>query len=129
MSFIENMLYVIITAVVPVLTTFLCKFLYEKWSINKQVVNNQNAQDTLDQVVSMVLNCVVAVNQTFADELKKKGEFTEETAKEAFSMCKDMAIKMLSEDAKKIILNIYGDIDTYLDTLIESTVKQVKPAQ
>lgn len=129
MSFIENMLYIIITAAVPVLTTFLCKFLYEKWSTNKQVVSNQNAQDTLDQVVSMVLNCVVAVNQTFADELKKKGEFTEETAKEAFSMCKDMAIKMLSEDAKKIIISIYGDIDTYLDTLIESTVKQVKLAQ
>ena len=107
MSFIENMLYIIITAAVPVLTTFLCKFLYEKWSTNKQVVSNQNAQDTLDQVVSMVLNCVVAVNQTFADELKKKGEFTEETAKEAFNMCKDMAIKMLSEDAKKIIVSFF----------------------
>ena len=46
-----------------------------------------------------------------------------------FNMCKDMTIKMLSEDAKKIIAKTYGDIDTYLDTLIESTVKQVKLAQ
>lgn len=127
MEFIQNILYILITAAVPILTTYICKFLYEKWSANKQMINNQHTQDTLDQVVSMVLNCVIAVNQTFADELKKKGEFNEEAAKSAFAMCKDMAIKMLSEDAKKIIANIYGDVDTYLDTLIESTVKQVKP--
>ena len=126
MNFVQNVLYIIITAAVPVLTTYICRFLYEKWSTNKQMVENQHTQDTLNQVVSMVLNCVVAVNQTFADELKKKGEFTEETAKEAFNMCKDMTVKMLSEDAKKIIANVYGDVDTYLDTLIESTVKQVK---
>ena len=127
MDFIKNILYILITAAVPVLTTYICKFLYEKWSANKQMINNQHTQDTLDQVINMVLNCVIAVNQTFADELKKKGEFDEEAAKAAFAMCKDMAIKMLSEDAKKIITNIYGDVDTYLDTLIESTVKQVKP--
>jgi hypothetical protein len=126
MEHVLNICYIFITAAVPVLTTYICKFLYEKWTANKQTVQNKNVQDTLDQVISMVLNCVIAVNQTFADELKKKGEFNEDTAKEAFSMCKNMAIKMLSEDAKKIIMDVYGDVDTYLDTLIESTVKQVK---
>lgn len=126
MEFLQNILYLVITLAVPTLTTYICKFLYEKWSANKQVIDNEHVQATLDQVISMVLNCVVAVNQTFADELKKKGEFNEDAAKTAFVMCKDMAIKMLSEDAKKIITNIYGDVDTYLDTLIESTVKQVK---
>lgn len=126
MEHVLNICYIFITAAVPVLTTYICKFLYEKWTANKQTVQNKNVQDTLDQVISMVLNCVIAVNQTFADELKKKGEFNENTAKEAFDMCKNMAIKMLSEDAKKIIMDVYGDVDTYLDTLIESTVKQVK---
>lgn len=126
MEFIQNILYIIITAAVPVLTTYICKFLYEKWNSNKQVVENQHVQDTLNQVINVVLNCVVAVNQTFADELKKKGEFNTEAAKEAFDMCKNMAIKMLSEEAKNIIANTYGDVDAYLDTLIESTVKQVK---
>lgn len=129
MEFIQNILYILITAAVPVLTTYICKFLYEKWSSNKQVVNNQHIQDILDQVISMALTCVVAVNQTFVDELKKKGEFNTEAAKEAFGMCKTMAMKMLSEEAKKIIQNTYGDVDTYLDTLIESLVKQVKPVK
>ena len=126
MELIKDLLYIFITAAVPVLTTYLCKFLYEKWSTNKQAVDNQHVQDILDQVINMVLNCVTAVNQIFVDELKKKGEFTTDAAKEAFSMCKDMAIKMLTDEAKKIIADIYGDVDTYLDTLIESSVNQVK---
>lgn len=129
MDFIQNIFYIVITAAIPVLTTYVCKFLYEKWNTNKQVVGNQHIQNTLDQVIQMVLNCVVAVNQTFADELKKKGEFNEEAAKEAFAMCKDMALKMLSEDAKEIIAGVHGDVDAYLDMLIESTVKQVKPVK
>ena len=126
MELIKDLLYIFITAAVPVLITYLCKFLYEKWSANKQVVDNQRVQAILDQVINMVLNCVIAVNQTFVDELKKKGEFTTDAAKEAFAMCKDMAVKMLTNEAKKIITDIYGDVDTYLDTLIESSVNQVK---
>ena len=126
MELIKDLLYIFITAAVPILTTYLCKFLYEKWSANKQTVNNQHIQDILDQIISMVLSCVTAVNQTFVDELKKKGEFTADAAKEAFAMCKNMAVKMLTDEAKKIITDIYGDVDVYLDTLIESSVNQVK---
>ena len=74
----------------------------------------------------MVCNCVQTVNQTFTDELKKKGEFTKEAAEEAFAKCKTMVLQMLSDDAKQIINQVYGDIDIYLNTLIEATVKQVK---
>ena len=126
MDFFQNLLFVVLTAAVPILTTYLCKFLYEKWNTAKQQISNKQIQEILGQVIDTVYNCVKTVNQTFTDELKKKGEFTEEAAKEAFDMCKDMVLKMLSEDAKKIIIQVYGDIDIYLNTLIESTVKQSK---
>ena len=126
MEFFQNLLFVVLTAAVPILTTYLCKFLYEKWNTAKQQISNKKIQEILGQVIDTVYNCVQTVNQTFTDELKKKGEFTEEAAKEAFDMCKDMVLKMLSEDAKKIIIQVYGDIDIYLNTLIESTVKQSK---
>jgi len=126
MEFIQNILYIVITAALPILTTYICRYLSEKWNTNKQMVEDERIQTILDQVFSVVFNCVIAVNQTFADELKKKGEFTEDAAKEAFDKCKMMALQMLSEEAKQIIANVYGDVDVYLDTLIESTVKQVK---
>ena len=126
MDFFQNLLFVVLTAAVPILTTYLCKFLYEKWNIAKQQISNKKIQDVLNQVFDMVFNCVQTVNQTFTDELKKKGEFTEEAAKEAFTKCKTMVLQMLSDDAKQIINQIYGDIDIYLNTLIEATVKQAK---
>lgn len=126
MEFLKDILYIVITAAVPLLTTYICKFLYEKWTEGKTKIKNDKIADTLDHVVSMVLNCVETTNQTFVDELKKNGEFTKEAAAEAFLMSKTMAIQMLSEDAAEIIVEVYGDIDVYLDTLIETTVKNLK---
>lgn len=126
MEVIKDIFYILITTAVPVVTTYLCKFLYEKWTEGKAKIKNDKIAITLDQVVSMVLDCVEQTNQVFVDELKKKGEFTEEAAAEAFKMSKETALKMLTVDAAEIIVEVYGDVDVYLDTLIEATVKQLK---
>ena len=126
MEFIQNVFYIIITAAVPILTTYVCKFLYTKWTEGKSHIKHEHVTDVLDQVVSMVLNCVQTTTQTFVDELKKKGEFTEDAAKEAFAMTKEAALSMLSEEASNIITEVYCNVDVYIDTLIESLVKQLK---
>lgn len=126
MQLINELFYILITAAVPVLTTYVCKFLYAKWTEGQVKINNDKMSNTLDNVVTMVLDVVEATNQTFVDELKKKGEFTEESAAEAFKISKDRALTMLSVEAAEIITEVYGDIDVYLDTLIEATVKQLK---
>ena len=126
MEFIKDLLYILITAAVPVLTTYVCKFLYVKWTEGRTRIENEKISNTLDSVVTMVLDVVESVNQTFVDELKKKGEFTEESAKEAFNKSKETALNMLSNEAADIITTVYGDVDVYLDTLIEATVKQLK---
>ena len=126
MEFVKDILYLVATAMIPLLVTYLCKFLYTKWTEGKAKIDNDHVAMVLEQVVSMVLNCVQKTTQTFVDELKKKGEFTEEAAKEAFKMTKDTAISMLSLEAADIITDVYGDVDIYLDTLIEALVKQLK---
>lgn len=126
MEFVKDILYILITAAVPVLTTYVCKFLYAKWTEGKVQIENEKISTTLDSVITMVLDVVEATNQTFVDELKKKGEFTEEAATEAFRISKDKALKMLSSEAADIISTVYGDVNVYLDTLIEATVKQLK---
>lgn len=126
MEILRDILYIVITAAVPLLTTYLCKFLYTKWTEGQAHIKNEHVSAVLDQVVSMVLNCVERTTQTFVDELKKKGEFTEDAAKEAFNMTKETALAMLSVEAIKIITEVYGNVDIYLDTLIESLVKQLK---
>lgn len=126
MEVIKDILYILITTAVPILVTYLCKFLYEKWTEIKTKVENEKVSNTLEQVVSIVLDCVEKVNQTYVDTLKTKGEFTKEASEEAFKKCKEAILAMLSEDATKVIAMVYNDIDAYLDTLIESTVRQLK---
>ena len=126
MEILKDILYILITAAVPVLTTYVCRFLYAKWTESKEKIENEKISSTLNNVVVMVLDVVTSVNQTFVDELKKNGEFNKKAAKEAFNKSKETALKMLSEDAAEIITMVYGDIDVYLDTLIEATVKQLK---
>ena len=126
MEMIKELLYILITASVPVLTTYVCKFLYAKWTESKVKVKNEKIATTLDNVINMVLDVVEATNQKYVDELKKRGEFTEETAAEAFQISKETALTMLSNEAAEIIVDVYGDLDVYLDTLIEATVKQLK---
>ena len=126
MEFVKDLLYILITAAVPVLTTYVCKFLYAKWTEGKIRIENEKISNTLDSVITMVLDVVEATNQTFVDELKKKGEFTEEAAAVAFQISKDRALTMLSVEAAEIISDVYGDVSVYLDTLIEATVKQLK---
>ena len=126
MEFIKDILYILITAAVPVLTTYVCKFLYAKWTESKVNIENEKVSTTLDNVVNMVLDVVESVNQTFVDELKKNGKFTEEAAAEAFNKSKETALAMLSVESAEIITQVYGDVSIYLDTLIEATVKQLK---
>lgn len=126
MEIIRDLLYILITAAVPVLTTYVCKFLYAKWTEGKTQIENEKVSTTLDNVVNMVLDVVESTNQTFVDELKQKGEFTKEAAAEAFEISKNKALTMLSTEAAEIISEVYGDVSVYLDTLIEATVKQLK---
>lgn len=125
-EFIKDLLFVFITAAVPVITTYLCKFLAGKWNEAKANVENTKIQNALDTVVDIALDAVASTNQVFVDELKKKGEFTKENAEEAFNKTKETILLMLSEDLNEAIVKTYGDVDVYLDTLIEATVKQLK---
>lgn len=126
MEFIQDLLFAVISAAVPVLTIYACKFLSTKRNEIKIKIDNENIAKILDTVVDTVARCVVNTNQTFVDSLKASGSFTEEAAKEAFNKSKDTALKMLSEEAVNVIKLIYGDLDVYLDTLIESLVNEYK---
>jgi hypothetical protein len=126
MEMLSKFLFELALACIPIITVFMGKFMYAKWEEIRGNITNTKAQKTLDGVVEMVVNVVQATNQTLVDTLKKKGEFTQEAATEAFNQSKETALKMLSEEAAKIIEETYGDVSIYIDTLIESTVRNLK---
>ena len=108
------------------MSTFVCKYVYERWNETKFGVKNQKVQAALEAVINAVYNAVVATNQTMVDALKKDGIFDAEAAKKAFSTAKCTVLNILSKEVIDTITEVVGDFNTYLDTLIESTVHEQK---
>lgn len=80
----------------------------------------------IDSVQDIVKTVVTSINQTVVDGLKECGnwnEITKITTKEQAVECIN---KLLTDDLKTAIKTIYGDLDVYIDKLIESTVKELK---
>ena len=73
-------------------------------------------------VTDTITNCVVATNQTYVNALKEQGKFDEEAQKVAFQKTLQAVLTILSTDAKNYIQEVFGDIDTYLNQLIEAEV-------
>lgn len=73
-----------------------------------------------------VTKCVLATQQTYVANLKKENIFNKEAQEQAFKMCFDNVIKMLSQDAYIYIENLTGDADNYITQLIEAEVLEQK---
>lgn len=126
---IEQLLNIIAPTLGAVLAAFV-GYLLTYIKVKKEQLKNQTDSDVAKKYIDMISNtvtqCVIAVNQTYVDSLKDADSFTEEAQKEAFEQCYNQVIDLLSEDCKKYIEETFSDIQTYLTTLIEAKVKEVK---
>lgn len=122
----ENVLYAVITAAVPVLTGFLCKWLSSLYENNKNKIKNENVQAVLGQVTDMITAAVTTTTSTYVKQLKADNLFTAEAHKEAFNKTFEEVKKQLTEDAIEIISKTYGDVDAYLTNKIEQLVEETK---
>lgn len=73
-----------------------------------------------------VISCVIATNQTYVDSLKETGKFDAEAQKIAFQKTYDAVMQILTEDAIKYLNEALGDLDKYVNTMIESQVNLQK---
>ena len=122
----ENILYAAITAAVPVITGFVCKWLASLYENNKTKIKNETVRGVLDKVTDMLVSVVETTSSVFVKQLKAEGKFNDEAKKAAFKMSFDTAKKMLTEESTKIIAETYGDVDEYLTNKIEQLVEELK---
>lgn len=91
-----------------------------------KLANHEKINRIIDQVQGIVYNIVVSINQVMVESLKSEGKFDKESAEIAKETAIDKAKELLSDEAIKAIEQIYGDVDPYLDVLIESVVNELK---
>ena len=126
MEVLQNVLYAIITAAVPVLTSFLCIWLKSLYDNNKTKIQNEKVRATLGNVTDMILAAVETTTSTYVKQLKADNLFDADAQKEAFNKTFEAVKKQLTEDAVKIIEDTYGDIEVYLTNKIEQLVEELK---
>jgi CMP-2-keto-3-deoxyoctulosonic acid synthetase len=126
MEFLQDLLFTIITAAVPVATTFLCKWLVSLSETNKVKAKNEKVQMTIGLVTDMIVAAVETTTSTYVKNLKSENLFDKEAQKEAFNRTFDAVKKQLTEDSKKIIAETYGDVEVYITNKIEQLVEELK---
>lgn len=126
MEFLENLLIAIITASVPILTTYLCSFLKSLYDNNKANIKNERTRFVLGQITDMIVAAVETTTSTYVQQLKADNLFNKEAQKEAFKKTYNTVTKQLTKESMDIITENFGDMETYLTNQIERFVEELK---
>ena len=129
MDYIELLNQIFELCIIPllgVLTTFVVQYIRQKAKEIGIEINNDLAQKYISMISNTITNCVIATNQTYVEALKKEGKFDAEAQKVALEKTYNAVLVMLSEDCKQYIIEISGDLNTYLTNLIEAEVNKQK---
>lgn len=91
----------------------------EKTKSDKLAQGVQRASDVVEQVV-------VAITQTYVDDLKKSGSFDEDAQKQALQMAKEAAAALISSEVQQLISENYNNFTEWLLSAIEAAVAHSK---
>ena len=129
MDWLELLYKILEVCLIPllgVLTAYFIKWLKAK----EKEVNDKLDNDTLEKYVTMlsqtITDCVIATNQTYVEALKKGNAFTKEAQEEAFRQTYEAVMSVLTDDAKKYLTAVYGDLTAYITNKIEAEVNLSK---
>ena len=125
LEFLQNIVYAIIAAAVPVITTFFCRWLVSLCESNKVKIKNEKVQ-AVARVTDVIVAAVETTTSTYVKQLKAENLFDASAQKEAFNRTFETVKKQLTADSEKIIAEVYGDVETYLTNKIEQFVEELK---
>lgn len=124
-----NILYIFITGCGVALTTYVVNLINKKINeiqVNTQISEYEQLNKYIDNVQDAIARIVLTLSQTVVDGLKASGNFTKEAQEQVKQQAIEMAKQMITEEAKKAIIQVYGDVDEFLNTSIESLVRENK---
>ena len=116
----------VLIPLLAILTKYITTWVQIKIDELTESKNNATFTKYMNLLQSTVIDCVIATNQTYVESLKLQGKFDAEAQKIAFQKTYDAVMLILTEDAVKYLNEALGDLDAYVNTLIESQVNLQK---
>lgn len=126
---LNYVLYVVLTVILPVVAKYavdLIKTKIKESNIISDATKNEDLSKIIEGALSDVMDAVLYINQVYVDSLKSSGKFDKEAQQEAFNRAYKEALNMISDEAKKVIEQLYGSFDKWLKLKIESSVNMAK---
>ncbi len=87
---------------------------------------NKKIDKYLGMLNNTITNAVLATTQTYVDALKGQNAFDKEAQQKAFDMTYEAVMNVLTDEAKKYLTAAVGDLNIYITSQIEATVKMTK---
>lgn len=125
---LSTLLQAVLIAVVPIIAGFVAKGVVALSQYLGVKTDNATVAKYAQEIAQAVATAVTYVSQTYVDELKKSGTFTEENQKIAIEKALEVARQQLTQEALEFITTAYGDITEYLTSLLEAEVRNQKEA-
>lgn len=125
-EFLSTLLQAVLVAAVPVIAAFASKGFVALAQYLGVKMENATLAKYAQEIAQAVATAVTYVSQTYVDELKKSGTFTEENQKIAIEKALEVAKQQLTQLALDFISTAYGDITQYLTSLLEAEVRNQK---
>ena len=115
-----------IVPLLGILTGCVIKIIKNKTDELSAKAKNDLTEKYINMLSETITDCVIATNQTYVDSLKGQDAFNHDVQKEAFNRTYQAVMAILSEEAKEYLTTVYGDLDAYITTKIESEVNSNK---
>lgn len=120
------LLQLFLIPVIGLLTGFIIQFLKVKEKEINDKLENENLEIYITMLNDTIIACVMATTQTYVEALKKENAFTKEAQEEAFRRTYEAIMATLTEESKKYLTKIYGDLEAYITNRIEAEVRLQK---
>lgn len=125
-DFAPILVQIVLIPLLTALTGIIVKWINSKAAELKAKTDNIYLKSAIEMLDNAISTAVVAVNQTYVDELKKEDAFTAEAQKEAFQRVYKVAVNSLTEETMNYLATHIGDLQGYIENKIEQKVVENK---
>lgn len=123
---LNDIIAILLSIFIPVITSTLTVIL-KKWIDNKiKDMEDKQLQSLIKEGTDIILNSVNYVQQTYVDNIKNNTVFTLEEQTEALKQAEARALTLIPKEVASAIDARYGDLDTFVETVIESYIAKKK---
>ena len=123
---LNTLMSMVILPLLLALSGFAVAWLRKKTQEITANINDATVRKYVDLASDAVTKAVQTTFQTYVDTLKAQGKFDKEAQLTALQKAKDTATALITDEAKRVIAEAYGDFDKWLASTIENLVREDK---